>query len=632
MTRHLVLLSAALLSASCSLVADPGKLQAPADPGAPTGLGAVSGDGLATLSWHGVPGDVIRYDLHRGTVSGSLAKVAEVGGGTTTWTATGLVNGTTYYFAVAAVDSAGKASALSEETSATPFVPDTTPPTAVLFSPGDGATHVGLDATLVVSFSEAMAPGSVTITTAPALALGAPAWDASNAFVSFNTSVVAETSYTVNVSGADQAGNAMTPAAFHFSTVPVPPTLDAVTPSDGAADVPTGTAIQLVFSEPMDPPSVEAAFSARPAIACAWTWLGGDTIATCAHASLAFGTHYEVTVAATARDAGTNPMTGARSFSFTTSAAPHTLAPAVVSSSPAAAATGVVQQPSIAITFNEAVDKVSAQTAFQIVSPVSARGGLFGWSGDGLTMTYTPPAALAYGTVVQWQLTTALQCLGGISLAAQVDRSFTVIREGAATLYGVSGLDGYIWNDLGVYQGTGIFVGDGTSNNYERGFLAFDLSAIPASATAVTAATLNAYQYYVPTASPYAALGGNLLAQSVDYGTSLTAADFETPVLTYDGLRCSLLCNPLCRKVCSFGTWDDQVTLSSSAALGWKSVDVTGKVERDRAVRATRGNRSQFRLKFPTNTNLDGVYNAVGIYAGEAATNRPYLSVTYLYP
>ena len=38
------------------------------------------------------------------------------------------VNGTTYYYAVAALDAAGNTSALSGEATATPTAPDTTPP------------------------------------------------------------------------------------------------------------------------------------------------------------------------------------------------------------------------------------------------------------------------------------------------------------------------------------------------------------------------------------------------------------------------------------------------------------------------------------------------------------------------
>jgi hypothetical protein len=306
----------------------------------------------------------------------------------------------------------------------------------------------------------------------------------------------------------------------------------------------------------------------------------------------------------------------------------------VASSTPSSSATGVSKSTSIAVTFAKAVDKVSAQAAFGITSPNGMNGGVFNWSTDGLTMTYTPPSAFAFGTYVSWQINTALKSLAGYDLPAPVSRSFTVIRQGTTTLYGVAALDGSMWNtDTDPINATyaSLYVGD-SGAIYERGFLSFDLTSIPATATVIDSATLYAYQSYVSSPDPYAAGLGNLLAQSVDYGTTLTAADFDTPVLTYTGFHCWTVCTPVCRLVCGTSTYNDQYTLSTTASLGWKSVDVTGKVERDRAARTTRGNRCQFRLEFPNNTNGDTVYNAAWFSSGDSASNKPYLNVTYEYP
>ena len=47
-----------------------------------------------------------------------------------------------------------------------------------------------------------------------------------------------------------------------------------------------------------------------------------------------------------------------------------------------------------------------------------------------------------------------------------------------------------------------------------------------------------------------------------------------------------------------------------------------------------RGGRSQFRIRFTTNTNTDGAIDFVAFYSGDfaTATSRPRLTITYDYP
>jgi hypothetical protein len=69
--------------------------------GALTGLAAVAGNAKVTLSWNAADG-ASGYRIRRGTVSGGpYATVATVTG--TNWVNTGLSNGTTYYYVVAAM-------------------------------------------------------------------------------------------------------------------------------------------------------------------------------------------------------------------------------------------------------------------------------------------------------------------------------------------------------------------------------------------------------------------------------------------------------------------------------------------------------------------------------------------------
>src|SRR6185436_11583289 len=86
-------------------------------PAAPTGLSATAGNTQVALSWTASSG-ATSYNVKRSTVNGS--GYATVSSPTSTsYTNTGLVNGTTYYYVVTAVNGFGE-SANSSQVSATP--------------------------------------------------------------------------------------------------------------------------------------------------------------------------------------------------------------------------------------------------------------------------------------------------------------------------------------------------------------------------------------------------------------------------------------------------------------------------------------------------------------------------------
>ena len=94
----------------------------PTAPAAPTGLTATSGNTQVSLSWNASTG-ATSYRVKRSTTSGTgYASVASPT--TTSYTDTGMTNGTPYYYVVSAVNSAGE-SANSLEATATPSAPAT---------------------------------------------------------------------------------------------------------------------------------------------------------------------------------------------------------------------------------------------------------------------------------------------------------------------------------------------------------------------------------------------------------------------------------------------------------------------------------------------------------------------------
>jgi hypothetical protein len=91
----------------------------PSAPAAPTALGATAGNAEVALSWTASSG-AATYNVYRGTAAGAEGATAIATGITTVnHTDTGLNNGTTYYYKVAAVNTGGT-SPVSNEASAKP--------------------------------------------------------------------------------------------------------------------------------------------------------------------------------------------------------------------------------------------------------------------------------------------------------------------------------------------------------------------------------------------------------------------------------------------------------------------------------------------------------------------------------
>jgi len=115
-------------------------------PGAPTGLSASAGNGSVSLSWTAPSNNggaaITKYNVYRGTSSGGEGStpIASVTSGTT-YTDSGLSNGTTYYYQVTAVNSAGE-SGRSSESSATPTATAPGAPTGLTASGGNGSVSL----------------------------------------------------------------------------------------------------------------------------------------------------------------------------------------------------------------------------------------------------------------------------------------------------------------------------------------------------------------------------------------------------------------------------------------------------------------------------------------------------------
>ncbi|MCZ8518502.1 MULTISPECIES: glycoside hydrolase family 48 protein [Paenibacillus] len=119
----------------------------PSVPGAPAGLAAAAGDAKATLTWSASAG-AASYNVKRATTAGGPYTTVATGVTGTSFTNTGLTNGTTYYYVVSAVNAVGEspnsAQVSAKPQAGTPAVPAA--PAGLTAAAGDAKVTLGWSA------------------------------------------------------------------------------------------------------------------------------------------------------------------------------------------------------------------------------------------------------------------------------------------------------------------------------------------------------------------------------------------------------------------------------------------------------------------------------------------------------
>lgn len=208
-------------------------------------------------------------------------------------------------------------------------------------------------------------------------------------------------------------------------TVTVPSVVSTV-PANGATGVAVNTPISATFSIAMKTATITTSTftvtAPSGAVAGAVTY-SGSTATFTPTAVLAYATTYTGTITTGSESAGGTPLLANYVWTFTTVALP----PAVTSSVPASAATGVPVGQVLSATFSLAMNPgtISA-TTFTVTGPGgTAVAGTVTYSG--VTATFAPTAALAYGALYTATITTGATSLAGTPLAANYVWTFTTI-------------------------------------------------------------------------------------------------------------------------------------------------------------------------------------------------------------
>lgn len=327
---------------------------------------------------------------------------------------------------------------------------DLVPPAIAGVSPQDGAADVVASAQLevVVTFSEPIDPATLTLEVLDAgtplagtvalendgkLALFTPA-DAAADFLPGVT-------YTVRIDGglADLRGNAL--GADFTSTFTIdstPPTVDAVTPGNGAVDVAVTQTILVTFSEALDPASVTGASVqvTSPTGAVAGTAsldadLDNTVVVFDPDAPLTESTTYTVTLTTGVTDVSGNALAAAFTSTFTTVG---NVAFDVLTVRPAGGATNLKLTTQVLIDFSKPIDTGTFAPAFGLTDGLgNVVPGTIAFVNQDTRAVFRPSASLAFGTTYTIALAPTVADVSGETLAdaggSPITSSFTTVQE-----------------------------------------------------------------------------------------------------------------------------------------------------------------------------------------------------------
>ncbi|MBL8786748.1 MAG: Ig-like domain-containing protein [Deltaproteobacteria bacterium] len=314
----------------------------------------------------------------------------------------------------------------------TGVAPDELPPVVSSTFPMMGATDVGFNTSLTATFSEPMAPlsltnASFTVTDGITIIAGAVTTIGSTATFDPTLDLLAGTTYTARIRNTvtDLAGNAMvSDYVWTFTTSAAPdttrPSVTFTFPASGATEVALNTALSATFTEVMDPASIT---TATFTLAHGGTAVAGNVssfgfVATfIPSVALLPNTLYTATIRSQVKDLAGNTMAADYVWSFTTGPAPDLQRPTVIATFPRDDAAAVPFGSSLTVVFSEAMDPASITTVnFTVQQGSETVSGTVTYVN--FTATFTPNAPLTPDTEYAATVTTSTRDLAGNALVS----------------------------------------------------------------------------------------------------------------------------------------------------------------------------------------------------------------------
>ena len=229
-----------------------------------------------------------------------------------------------------------------------------------------------------------------------------------------------------NVRSAD--GTLFRSQTFGFSTGTSDPggapEVAGVSPLPGQQELPANTVVRVTFSEPMDKPSVETAFTISHGVTGTFTWdSSGKVMTFTPGAPLTSGTRFVVTILPSARDAMGTPLRTQMSWYFETAAVADFR---VLDTVPQNGATTVPANTNLRFIFSEPVDRTTVVTNFSIDPVMTIASSRFSYDQNDQVIIYDPPNNLAAGTVVRATWSTDLMSVTSQTLELPYTLTFTI--------------------------------------------------------------------------------------------------------------------------------------------------------------------------------------------------------------
>lgn len=213
------------------------------------------------------------------------------------------------------------------------------------------------------------------------------------------------TEYTLKIDQtlrARDGGQLLEPFSLSLSTTGFL-VVSEVFPADGAVDIETDAVITVIFNRPVVPlltaeemADLPDPLTITPAVEGEGEWLNTSIYIFRPTEALAGGISYTVTVSAGLEAVDGSVLTEPFSWTF------RTVGPEVISINPTNQADNVRLTPRIQITFNQPIDRASAEANFFLrpSNDVNARvRGTFEWADDSAGFMFTPDASLNLDTL-----------------------------------------------------------------------------------------------------------------------------------------------------------------------------------------------------------------------------------------